>query len=125
MPSSIDRRRRMVWRHSNTELGLVLCSAVERRVHRHLLLPDAGYFHLRAALLALRMGSCPEDGCFAEHELETTEEDGIQCIRLHRRHYHDAVAWAVTRVGPLNDEGYTILRVGARLRLGVNGPCRV
>ena len=125
MARSIDSRGGVVRWDRNAQLGLVLRAPIKCGVDGYLLFADARHFDLRAALLALRMGSCPEDGCFAEHELETTEEDGIQCIRLHRRHYHDAVAWAVTRVGPLNDEGYTILRVGARLRLGVNGPCRV
>lgn len=125
MSRSIDSGGSVVRRDRNAQLGLVLRASVERGVDRDLLLSDTRHFDLRAALLPLRMGSCTEDGCFAEHELETTKEDGVQRVRLDRRHYHDAVAWAVTRVGPLNDECYTILRVGARLRLGVDRPCRV
>lgn len=56
----------------NAQLGLVLRAPIKCGVDGYLLFADARHFDLRAALLALRMGSCPEDGCFAEHELETT-----------------------------------------------------
>ena len=122
MSRSVDRRRRMVRRHDEAQLGLMLRPAIQRQVHGHLLLADHRDAHLRRALLPRRVRARAEDGRLAQRALEPAQDDRVEVVRLERRRERDAVAWAVARAGAVDGEHDAVLREVPRLGLCVHGP---
>lgn len=95
MSRGIDCGGGVVGWDDQAQLGLVLCTTIERDVHWDLLLADSSDLDLGCALLTRGVRAGTEDGRLAQRELKPAQDDSVEVVRLDRRRERDPVARAV------------------------------